>query len=45
MGFAREVADRAIFMDGGLIVEEGNPAQVFGDPQEARTRDFLSKVL
>jgi ABC-type polar amino acid transport system ATPase subunit len=45
MGFAREVADRAIFMDGGLIVEEGTPGQVFGDPQEARTRDFLSKVL
>jgi polar amino acid transport system ATP-binding protein/glutamine transport system ATP-binding protein len=45
MGFAREVADRAVFMDGGLIVEEGDPAQVFGDPQHARTRNFLSKVL
>jgi glutamine transport system ATP-binding protein len=45
MGFAREVADRVIFMDGGLIVEEGTPAQVFGNPREPRTRDFLSKVL
>ena len=45
MGFAREVADRAVFMDGGVIVEEGSPAQVFRDPQHARTRDFLSKVL
>ncbi len=45
MGFAREVADRAIFMDGGVVVEEGLPAQVFGDPQQDRTRDFLSKVL
>ncbi len=45
MGFAREVADRAIFMDGGVVVEEGLPAQVFGDPQQDRTRNFLSKVL
>jgi len=45
MGFAREVADRAIFMDDGLIVEEGSPLQVFGDPQNARTKSFLSKVL
>ena len=45
MGFAREVADRAIFMDGGVVVEEGPPSQVFGAPQHARTRDFLSKVL
>jgi polar amino acid transport system ATP-binding protein/glutamine transport system ATP-binding protein len=45
MGFAREVADRAIFMDGGVVVEEGPPAQVFGDPQHARTQLFLSKVL
>ncbi len=45
MGFAREVADRAIFMDGGVVVEEGPPSQVFGEPQHARTRDFLSKVL
>jgi polar amino acid transport system ATP-binding protein/glutamine transport system ATP-binding protein len=45
MGFAREVGDRAIFMDGGVVVEEGPPAQVFGDPQHGRTKDFLSKVL
>ncbi|HEV7186878.1 MAG TPA: amino acid ABC transporter ATP-binding protein [Blastococcus sp.] len=45
MGFAREVADRAIFMDDGVVVEEGAPAQVFGDPQHARTQLFLSKVL
>ncbi len=45
MGFAREVADRAIFMDGGVVVEEGAPAQVFGNPQHARTKLFLSKVL
>ncbi len=45
MGFAREVADRAIFMDGGVVVEEGPPAQVFGAPQHTRTQNFLSKVL
>jgi ABC-type polar amino acid transport system ATPase subunit len=45
MGFAREVADRAIFMDGGVVVEEGPPAQVFGAPRHERTRNFLSKVL
>jgi polar amino acid transport system ATP-binding protein len=45
MGFAREVADTVVFMDGGVIVESGAPAEVLGDPREARTRDFLSKVL
>ena len=45
MGFAREVADRVIFMDHGLIVEEGPPEQIFGDPQHGRTKEFLSKVL
>ncbi|SEO06358.1 amino acid ABC transporter ATP-binding protein [Cryobacterium luteum] len=45
MGFAREVADRVIFMADGLIVEEGTPAELFGNPQQARTQDFLSKVL
>ena len=45
MGFAREVADRVIFMDGGYIVEQGTPAQVFGNPQNKRTQDFLNKVL
>jgi polar amino acid transport system ATP-binding protein len=45
MGFAREVADRVIFMDGGYIVEEGNPKELFGNPQHERTKAFLSKVL
>ncbi len=45
MGFAREVADRVLFMDGGYIVEEGSPQEVFGNPKNARTRDFLAKVL
>ena len=45
MGFAREVADRVIFMDGGVIVEQGKPEDVFGNPQNRRTQDFLNKVL
>lgn len=45
MGFAREVADRVIFMDGGFIVEEGTPQEVLLNPQETRTIDFLNKVL
>ena len=45
MGFAREVADRVVFIDGGYIVEEGTPEQVFQHPREARTIDFLNKVL
>jgi len=45
MGFAREVADRVLFMDEGLIVEQGGPAEIFGNPQNERTRNFLSKVL
>ena len=45
MGFAREVADRVIFMDGGYIVEEGTPQEVLDNPKEARTIDFLNKVL
>jgi len=45
MGFAREVADRVIFMDGGYIVEEGTPQEVLLNPKEARTIDFLNKVL
>ncbi|NPD31906.1 amino acid ABC transporter ATP-binding protein [Berryella wangjianweii] len=44
MGFAREVADRVIFMADGVIVEEGAPAQVFDNPQSARTRDFLGHI-
>lgn len=45
MGFAREVAHRVLFMDGGVIVEEGSPKQIFENPQNPRTRSFLSKVL
>jgi polar amino acid transport system ATP-binding protein len=45
MAFAREVADRVIFMDDGLLVEEGAPEQVIGSPTEARTREFLQRVL
>lgn len=45
MAFARDVADRVIFMDGGYIVEEGSPDQVIGDPQEERTKTFLQRVL
>ncbi|CZQ93809.1 abc transporter [Trichococcus palustris] len=45
MGFAKEVGDRILFMDGGYIVEQGTPEQVFGNPQNERTKDFLSKVL
>ncbi len=45
MGFAKEVADRVIFMDGGYIVEEGDPKEVFENPQQERTKNFLEKVL
>jgi ABC-type polar amino acid transport system ATPase subunit len=45
MGFAREVGDRILFMDGGKIVEEGTPDQLFGSPKHPRTKEFLSKVL
>lgn len=45
MGFARQVADRVLFIDEGLVVEEGTPAEIFDRPQEERTRKFLSKVL
>ena len=45
IGFAREVADRVIFMDGGYIVEEGHPSEVLVNPQEERTRTFLKRVL
>lgn len=45
MGFAREVGDRILFMDQGKILEEGRPDELFSNPQHARTRDFLSKVL
>ena len=45
MGFAREVSDRVFFMDGGVIAEQGTPAEIFGAPQNPRTKEFLSKVL
>jgi len=45
MGFAREVADQLVFMDGGVVVESGDPREVLGNPQHQRTRAFLSKVL
>nr|WP_281398808.1 amino acid ABC transporter ATP-binding protein [Natronoglycomyces albus] len=45
MGFAREVADRVVFMDGGVVVEQGPPSEVLTDPQEERTRSFLARVL
>jgi glutamine transport system ATP-binding protein len=45
MGFAREVADRVLFMDNGKVVETGPPAQIFDNPQQPRLQDFLSKVL
>ena len=45
MAFAREVSDRVVFMDNGVILEQGSPAEVFGNPKEARTREFLSRYL
>jgi putative glutamine transport system ATP-binding protein len=45
MGFAREVADRVIFVDDGQIVEQGTPEHFFENPQHERTKDFLSKIL
>ena len=45
MAFAREVSDRVVFMDQGVILEQGAPAEVFGHPKEARTREFLSRYL
>ena len=44
MAFAREVADRVFFMDGGIILEQGTPDEVFNNPQEQRTKDFLFRV-
>ena len=45
MGFAREVADRVLFIDGGYLAEEGTPEEIFGNPQNERTKEFLGKVL
>ena len=44
MGFARDVADRVVFMDGGVIVEQGTPDEVFDNPQSDRTKDFLGHI-
>ena len=45
MGFAREVASRVLFIDQGVVTESGTPEKIFNDPQNERTRNFLSKVL
>ena len=45
MEFARDVADRVVFMDGGVILEEGTPEEIFNMPKEERTKDFLKRVL
>jgi len=45
MGFAKEVGDRVLFMDEGIIIEEGTPEDVFGSPKHERTQSFLSKIL
>ncbi|HEV7126933.1 MAG TPA: amino acid ABC transporter ATP-binding protein [Ktedonobacterales bacterium] len=45
MGFARDVADRAVFMDGGVIVEQGKPDEIFSNPREERTKSFLRRIL
>ena len=45
MGFARQVSDRVLFMDGGMIVETGTPSEIFDHPQEERTRAFLKAIL
>jgi polar amino acid transport system ATP-binding protein len=45
MSFAREVADKVCFLDGGRIYEEGTPEQIFTEPREARTREFLSRII
>jgi polar amino acid transport system ATP-binding protein len=45
MGFAREVGDQLVFMDAGVVVEAGDPRKVLADPQQERTKAFLSKVL
>ena len=45
MGFAKEISNRVLFMDGGVIAESGSPEQIFDHPQNPRTKEFLSKVL
>ena len=43
MAFARDVADKVVFMDGGVVVEQGDPKEVFGNPKEERTKQFLAR--
>ena len=45
MSFAREVADKVCFLDGGMILEEGPPDQIFSSPTEERTREFLARII
>jgi polar amino acid transport system ATP-binding protein len=45
MGFARELADRVCFLDAGVILESGSPAQLFAEPREERTRQFLQRII
>jgi polar amino acid transport system ATP-binding protein len=45
IGFAREIGDQLVFMDGGVIVERGSPREMIANPQSPRTREFLSRVL
>ena len=45
MNFAKEVADKVIFMDGGVVLEEGTPSEIFDNPKEERTKEFFSKIL
>jgi polar amino acid transport system ATP-binding protein len=45
MGFAREIANRVCFLDGGVILEQGPPEQIFSAPQEPRTRQFLQRIV
>jgi polar amino acid transport system ATP-binding protein len=45
MGFAREVADQVCFIDAGVVLEKGTPAEVFGSPQEEKTQEFLARIL
>jgi ABC-type polar amino acid transport system ATPase subunit len=45
MGFARQIADRVVFMDGGVIAEQGTPKEIFNNPQNPRTKEFLEAIL
>jgi polar amino acid transport system ATP-binding protein len=45
MGFAREIANRVCFLDGGVILEQGPPERIFSEPQEPRTRQFLQRIV